>query len=172
LQWGPVAKRYKVHETVRRCIFPRSPGSSNSSEIESETGFALDLISCLPKEVRRFLRPEPRRWSRYLVMKISRSGFGLFQLALHIFGKLEAKDLLSISQTCRTWRVLAEDDVLWRIKNRKIGLPDERFLFAGSLSLDGFQRSLWKMNYIRHYRIDLNWRNGTNRAPRVRKLYD
>ncbi|OQV21237.1 F-box/WD repeat-containing protein 7 [Hypsibius exemplaris] len=141
----PEAKRSrtsKIRERVRRCIFPQSHkdgSSSHASDSPSRSKSqepAMDIISYLPKE-----------------------------LALNILTRLESTDLLNASQTCRTWRVLAEDDVLWRLKSKRISLPDERFLFPGSLSMDGFQRSLWKMNYIHHYRIDRNWRNDTNRAP-------
>lgn len=91
-----------------------------------------------------------------------------FQLALNVFRFLEARDLINSSQTCRLWRYLAEDDVLWRNKNSEIGLPDERFLLQSpSCSPDGFQRSSWKLNYRRHYRIDANWRNGTKRPAKV-----
>ena len=92
-----------------------------------------------------------------------------FQLALYILDKLEAKDLLNVSKTCRKWRILAEDDVLWRTKSRRFGFHDERSVFRCPVSLDGFQRSLWKLNFIRQERILQNWRNGSGRLPRVSK---
>lgn len=116
-----------------------SPGHSPECSASVESLQALDLISCLPKE-----------------------------LALNVFRFLEARDLISSSQTCRLWRYLAEDDVLWRNKNSEIGLPDERCLLqTPSFALDGFQKSPWKMNYQRHYRIDANWRSGTSRVPKL-----
>lgn len=36
---------------------------------------------------------------------------------------LEPKDLLQAAQTCRYWRILAEDNLLWREKCREEGEP-------------------------------------------------
>ncbi|CBY18769.1 unnamed protein product [Oikopleura dioica] len=38
------------------------------------------------------------------------------ELALHVLSKLEPKDLVSATQTCRTWRQLADDNTIWRQK--------------------------------------------------------
>uniref|UniRef100_A0A8C9TPK3 F-box domain-containing protein n=1 Tax=Scleropages formosus TaxID=113540 RepID=A0A8C9TPK3_SCLFO len=38
------------------------------------------------------------------------------QLALYVLSFLEPKDLLQAAQTCRYWRILAEDNLLWREK--------------------------------------------------------
>jgi F-box/WD-40 domain protein 7 len=45
----------------------------------------------------------------------------LFQLALYVLSFLEPKDLLQAAQTCRYWRILAEDNLLWREKCREEG---------------------------------------------------
>jgi F-box/WD-40 domain protein 7 len=41
------------------------------------------------------------------------------ELALHVLSKLEPKDLVSATQTCRTWRQLADDNTIWRQKCRE-----------------------------------------------------
>lgn len=43
------------------------------------------------------------------------------QLALYVLSFLEPRDLLRAAQTCRYWRVLAEDNLLWREKCREEG---------------------------------------------------
>ncbi|TMS01969.1 F-box/WD repeat-containing protein 7 [Larimichthys crocea] len=44
-----------------------------------------------------------------------------FQLALYVLTFLAPKDLLQAAQTCRYWRILAEDNLLWREKCREEG---------------------------------------------------
>lgn len=58
-----------------------------------EPQFQRDFISLLPKE-----------------------------LALYVLSFLEPKDLLRAAQTCRYWRILAEDNLLWREKCREQGI--------------------------------------------------
>lgn len=45
----------------------------------------------------------------------------LQQLALYVLSFLEPKDLLQAAQTCRYWRILAEDNLLWREECREEG---------------------------------------------------
>lgn len=50
------------------------------------------------------------------------TSFPVFQqLALYVLSFLEPKDLLQAAQTCRYWRILAEDNLLWREKCREEG---------------------------------------------------
>jgi F-box/WD-40 domain protein 7 len=44
------------------------------------------------------------------------------ELALYVLNFLEPKDLLRAAQTCRYWRILCEDNLLWREKCREEGL--------------------------------------------------
>ncbi|XP_033970193.1 F-box/WD repeat-containing protein 7-like [Trematomus bernacchii] len=75
-----------------------------------EPQFQRDFISLLPKE-----------------------------LALYVLTFLAPKDLLQAAQTCRYWRILAEDNLLWREKCREEGTlksPDDfdgAFVVSGSL---------------------------------------
>ncbi len=48
-----------------------------------------------------------------------------FQLALYVLSFLEPKDLLRAAQTCRYWRILAEDNLLWREKCREEGITSK-----------------------------------------------
>lgn len=49
----------------------------------------------------------------------------MLQLALLVLSFLEPKDLLRAAQTCRNWRFLAEDNLLWREKCRAAGITRE-----------------------------------------------
>lgn len=115
------------------------------------------------------------------------------QLALYVLSFLEPRDLLRAAQTCRYWRILAEDNLLWREKCRDVGeglsLPawlsgscpsscsGRPLLPAGieePLSLrrrrllsPGFMYSPWKLAFLRQHRIDMNWRGGDARPPKV-----
>lgn len=46
------------------------------------------------------------------------------ELALNVLSFLEPKDLLRAAQTCRSWRFLAEDNLLWKDKCRQAGIED------------------------------------------------
>ena len=48
----------------------------------------------------------------------------LAELALYVLSFLHPRDLLRAAQTCRYWRILAEDNLLWREKCREAGLDD------------------------------------------------
>lgn len=50
------------------------------------------------------------------------------ELALYVLSFLEPKDLCKAAQTCRYWRILCEDNLLWREKCREYGLNDEETL--------------------------------------------
>ena len=62
-----------------------------------EPQFQRDFISLLPKE-----------------------------LALYVLSFLAPRDLTRAAQTCRCWRILAEDNLLWREKCREAGIDDVR----------------------------------------------
>ena len=62
-----------------------------------EPQFQRDFISLLPKE-----------------------------LALYVLSFLTPRDLTRAAQTCRCWRILAEDNLLWREKCREAGIDDVR----------------------------------------------
>ena len=47
------------------------------------------------------------------------------ELALYVLSFLEPKDLLKAAQTCRYWRILCEDNLLWREKCKEYGLRDQ-----------------------------------------------
>lgn len=126
------------------------------------------------------------------------------QLALYVLSFLEPRDLLRAAQTCRYWRVLAEDNLLWREKCREegktpcpwrcgraaaprcrcaggtrpvccwapaasppAGIEEPLNLRKRRLLSPGFMYSPWKFAFMRQHKIDMNWRSGELKAPKV-----
>lgn len=67
------------------------------------------------------------------------------QLALYVLSFLEPKDLLQAAQTCRYWRILAEDNLLWREKCREEGESLQQMQRDDTLSHSGssLELPLW-----------------------------
>ncbi|VDO98350.1 unnamed protein product [Soboliphyme baturini] len=86
------------------------------------------------------------------------------ELALAVLSFLSPRDLLNAALTCRYWRVLAEDLLLWREKCEEENVSMES-LPAASSYMQEFPSCLvrcpWKAAYLRHSRIEVNWRRGT-----------
>ncbi|KAF7229723.1 F-box/WD repeat-containing protein 7 isoform X2 [Nothobranchius furzeri] len=106
-----------------------------------EPQFQRDFISLLPKE-----------------------------LALYVLTFLAPRDLLQAAQTCRYWRILAEDNLLWREKCREEGISER--VHRRDCEQPGADISPWKSAYIRQHRIETNWRRGDDREPSVLKGHD
>lgn len=77
------------------------------------------------------------------------------ELALSVLSFLEPRDLLRAAQTCRSWRFLAEDNLLWREKCKEAGI-DRVPIRRGS---PGSQTSPWKvfLFYISSYCYDIHF---------------
>ncbi|XP_078397494.1 F-box/WD repeat-containing protein 7 isoform X16 [Cetorhinus maximus] len=95
-----------------------------------------------------------------------------FQLALYVLSFLDPKDLLQAAQTCRYWRILAEDNLLWREKCKEEGIDEPVYIKRRKVIKPGFAHSPWKSAYIRQHRIDTNWRCGDLKTPKVLKGHD
>ncbi|XP_039997513.1 F-box/WD repeat-containing protein 7-like [Xiphias gladius] len=108
-----------------------------------EPQFQRDFISLLPKE-----------------------------LALYVLTFLAPGDLLQAAQTCRYWRILAEDNLLWREKCREEGISECVSARRRKCARPGAAASPWKSAYIRQHRIENNWRKGDTREPMVLKGHD
>ncbi|KAF1380953.1 hypothetical protein PFLUV_G00169410 [Perca fluviatilis] len=101
-----------------------------------EPQFQRDFISLLPKE-----------------------------LALYVLTFLAPRDLLQAAQTCRYWRILAEDNLLWREKCREEGVSEYALARRRKCERPGVAVSPWKSAYIRQHRIENNWRKGDTAEP-------
>ncbi|KAI8039370.1 hypothetical protein M5D96_008093 [Drosophila gunungcola] len=93
------------------------------------------------------------------------------ELALFVLSYLEPKDLLRAAQTCRSWRFLCDDNLLWKEKCRKAQILAE----PRSDRRDGNMppiASPWKAAYMRQHIIEMNWRSRPVRKPKVLKGHD
>ena len=93
------------------------------------------------------------------------------QLALYVLSFMEPRDLLRAAQTCRYWRVLAEDNLLWREKCREEGIDEEMVYGCRMRRRHSATRSPYKSLFMRQSQIEHNWRTGVNRPPKV-SFYD
>lgn len=113
----------------------------------------------------------------FYFIDITRSFVFCFQLALYVLSFLEPRDLIRASQTCRYWRTLAEDNLLWREKCQEEGLS-ESFVFGHRFNgrrpvrprcnvADRNGMTQWKYIYRRQRQIENNWSHGSLRAQKV-----
>lgn len=114
--WSGPERLLALDELIDRC----ETGQVKHMMQVIEPQFQRDFISLLPKEV----------WPKPLEACARRSSAAPFtavcvclQLALYVLTFLAPRDLLQAAQTCRYWRILAEDNLLWREKCREEGKP-------------------------------------------------
>ena len=105
-----------------------------------EPQFQRDFISLLPKE-----------------------------LALYVLSFLKPRDLLNAAQTCSYWRILAEDNLLWREKCREAGMS-EAVCNSGAAAAakrkksSNFLYSAWKVSS--QIRLQIMFFSGLNVDPK------
>ncbi|XP_076004068.1 F-box/WD repeat-containing protein 7 [Genypterus blacodes] len=123
---------------------------------------ALDELidSCEPTQVKHMMQVIEPQFQRDFISLLPK------ELALYVLSFLEPKDLLQAAQTCRYWRILADDNLLWREKCREEGIDEPLPLKKRKIV------SPWKSAYIRQHRIDTNWRRGDLKSPKVLKGHD
>ncbi|XP_023813495.1 F-box/WD repeat-containing protein 7 isoform X1 [Oryzias latipes] len=129
---------------------------------------ALDELidSCEPTQVKHMMQVIEPQFQRDFISLLPK------ELALYVLSFLEPKDLLQAAQTCRYWRILAEDNLLWREKCREEGIDEPLAPKKRGNVKAGFTHSPWKSAYIRQHRIDTNWRRGDLKSPKVLKGHD
>ena len=138
---------------------------------------AIDqLISmCEPQQVRHMMAVIEPQFQRDFISLLPK------ELALYVLSFLKPRDLLNAAQTCRYWRILAEDNLLWREKCREAGLGDsvaEMYNIRAKShskrmsSLSSSDFSSWKLGYMREHNIECNWRVRPIRTTKVLKGHD
>ncbi len=60
-----------------------------------------------------------------------------FQISLYVLSFLSPRDLLRASQTCKTWRVMCEDNIMWRDKCKEAQIEDFQVRIQTKLDLCG-----------------------------------
>eukprot|EP00092_Neocalanus_flemingeri_P084641 GFUD01106364.1.p1 GENE.GFUD01106364.1~~GFUD01106364.1.p1 ORF type:complete len:885 (-),score=204.08 GFUD01106364.1:568-3222(-) len=135
----------------------------------AERLLAIDQLidTCEPQQVRHMMQVIEPQFQRDFISLLPK------ELALYVLTYLEPRDLLRAAQTCRYWRVLAEDNLLWREKCKEAGLKDCRENFRRRSKITtGFIYSPWKSGFMRQHNIEMNWRINPVRTPKVLKGHD
>lgn len=148
----------------------------------SERLYALDQLieGCEPGQVRHMMNVIEPQFQRDFISLLPK------ELALYVLTFLEPRDLLRAAQTCHYWRILAEDNLLWREKCREAGLEDVQEVLgrrvatsvssSSSSSVSSSSPSStsppatsipWKLAFMRHHYVEMNWRCKPIREPKV-----
>uniref|UniRef100_H2ZI74 F-box domain-containing protein n=1 Tax=Ciona savignyi TaxID=51511 RepID=H2ZI74_CIOSA len=120
---------------------------------------------CQPHEVRHMLEVIEPQFQRDFISLLPK------ELALYVLSFLHPRDLLLAAQTCRYWRVLSEDNLMWREKCAEEGINEP---YISKIMRGGCKRagSVWKSSFLRQARIETNWRNGNTKPPKLLKGHD
>ncbi|CAH1107260.1 unnamed protein product, partial [Psylliodes chrysocephalus] len=123
------------------------------------------IARCEPTQVRHMMQIIEPQFQRDFISLLPK------ELALNVLSFLEPKDLLRAAQTCRSWRVLAEDNLLWKEKCKHAGIEEipRKRMSARILST---HMSPWKAAFMRQHAIEMNWRSKPIRPPKILKGHD
>lgn len=125
---------------------------------------------CEPTQVRHMMQVIEPQFQRDFISLLPR------ELALSVLAFLEPRDLLRAAQTCRNWRFLADDNLLWKEKCRVAGIDDFKELPPNKRknyrTIPSNGVSPWKQAYMRQHNIKMNWRTKPIRPPKVLKGHD
>ncbi|KAH8302323.1 hypothetical protein KR044_005175 [Drosophila immigrans] len=137
----------------------------------AERLLAVDRLidNCDPSQVRHMMKVIEPQFQRDFISLLPR------ELALFVLSYLEPKDLLRAAQTCRSWRFLCDDNLLWKEKCRKAQILTESSSDRPKRGRDGNMppiASPWKAAYMRQHIIEMNWRSRPVRKPKVLKGHD
>lgn len=123
------------------------------------------IARCEPTQVRHMMQVIEPQFQRDFISLLPR------ELALNVLSFLEPRDLLRAAQTCRSWRFLADDNLLWKEKCRQAGIQDILKKKSAAQSL-GPLSSCWKATYMRQHIINMNWRTKPIKPPKMLKGHD
>ncbi|XP_058831313.1 F-box/WD repeat-containing protein 7 isoform X2 [Topomyia yanbarensis] len=133
---------------------------------------AVDLLieHCDPTQVRHMMKVIEPQFQRDFISLLPK------ELALQVLSYLEPKDLLRAAQTCRSWRFLADDNLLWKEKCKEAVIVMEAM--GGDRPKRGRAGNMppissqWKAAYMRQHIIEMNWRSRPIRTAKVLKGHD
>lgn len=132
---------------------------------------AVDRLieQCEPSQVRYMMKVIEPQFQRDFISLLPK------ELALHVLAYLEPKDLLRAAQTCRSWRFLADDNLLWKEKCKSAGIISDVHPDKPKRGRTGNMPKIaspWKAAYMRHHTIEMNWRTNPIRTPKVLNGHD
>ncbi|XP_059609176.1 F-box/WD repeat-containing protein 7 [Phlebotomus argentipes] len=138
---------------------------------QPERLLALDRLIdlCEPTQVRHMMKVIEPQFQRDFISLLPK------ELALQVLSYLEPKDLLRAAQTCRNWRFLCDDNLLWKEKCKRASIIIESATDRPKRGRAGNMppiSSPWKAAYIRQSIIEMNWRSRPVREPKVLKGHD
>ncbi|KAK6291620.1 hypothetical protein J4Q44_G00374040, partial [Coregonus suidteri] len=120
-----------------------------------------DLIdSCESNQVKHMMQVIEPQFQRDFISLLPK------ELALYVLTFLEPRDLMHAAQTCSYWRILAEDNLLWREKCREQGIEEPLVVKRRETLKPGFLHSPWKSAYVQQHHIESNWRTGDITSPK------
>lgn len=137
----------------------------------AERLLAVDQLieQCEPTQVRHMMKVIEPQFQRDFISLLPK------ELALQVLSYLEPKDLLRAAQTCRNWRFLCDDNLLWREKCKQAKISVELKNNKPKRGRVGNMppiSSPWKATYMRHHTIEMNWRSRDVRTPKILKGHD
>ncbi|XP_037824484.1 F-box/WD repeat-containing protein 7 [Lucilia sericata] len=137
----------------------------------AERLLAVDRLieHCEPTQVRHMMKVIEPQFQRDFISLLPR------ELALQVLSYLDPKDLLRAAQTCRSWRFLCDDNLLWKEKCRQAQILTEPRTDRPKRGRAGNMppiASPWKAAYMRQHIIEMNWRSRPIRQPKVLKGHD
>lgn len=137
----------------------------------AERLLAVDRLieHCEPTQVRHMMKVIEPQFQRDFISLLPR------ELALQVLSYLEPKDLLRAAQTCRSWRYLCDDNLLWKEKCRQAQILTEPKSDKPKRGRAGNMppiSSPWKAAYMRQHIIEMNWRSRPIRQPKILKGHD
>ncbi|KAJ6634289.1 F-box/WD repeat-containing protein 7 [Pseudolycoriella hygida] len=137
----------------------------------AERLLAVDQLieQCEPTQVRHMMKVIEPHFQRDFISLLPK------ELALYVLSYLEPKVLLRAAQTCRSWRFLCDDNLLWKEKCKKAAIVIEPSTDRPKRGRAGNMppiSSQWKAAYMRQHIIEMNWRTRAIREPKVLKGHD
>lgn len=132
---------------------------------------AIDKLidQCEPTQVRFMMKVIEPQFQRDFISLLPK------ELALHVLSYLDPKDLLRAAQTCRSWRFLADDNLLWKDKSKTASIISESHPDKPKRGRTGNMPKIsspWKAAYMRHHTIEMNWRTNLIRTPKILNGHD
>ncbi|XP_062544296.1 F-box/WD repeat-containing protein 7 isoform X2 [Armigeres subalbatus] len=133
---------------------------------------ALDMLieHCEPAQVRHMMKVIEPQFQRDFISLLPK------ELALQVLSYLDPKDLLRAAQTCRSWRFLADDNLLWKDKCKEASIVMD--VTGGDRPKRGRAGNMppisspWKAAYMRQHIIEMNWRSRPIRTAKVLRGHD
>lgn len=132
---------------------------------------AIDRLidQCEPTQVRHMMKVIEPQFQRDFISLLPK------ELALQVLSYLDPSDLLRAAQTCRSWRFLCDDNLLWKEKCKNANILMETATDRPKRGRAGNMppiSSPWKAAFMRQHIIEMNWRSRPIRDPKILKGHD